>query len=435
MLARYPGVLVTGVVLMLFSVRGASAVYPATTRSGAIASRRREIRTCICVLSALLALFVQGCASIPERTPLSEENYAESRVLGMSGLRHWGDEVLLLVDDLPDEPTLAEMQAALPGFVGREVRVLAISGGGADGAFAAGLLNGWSASGERPEFTVVTGISTGALIAPFAYLGPDYDHVIEGFYTQYSTKDLLEERGWIRLLLGGEAAFDTSRLRARIAGYIDESMMEAIAAEHRRGRYLLIGTTNLDAARPVIWDIGAIAESDKPGALDLIHDIILASASIPIAFPPVLIEVESGGKVYDEMHTDGGVSRQSFLFSLQAPEDSFRNLNIIGQGRAYLIRNSKLEIPWQPVDRKMVDIAGRSANSLVHTQGLGDLYREFIGAQKFDFDFNLAYIPSTFKAESREMFDRDYMRKLYTLAYELAVDGYPWAKIPPGLGP
>ncbi len=378
-------------------------------------------------------LLIQGCSSLPERTPIPEEDYSEALVLGLPGLRYWGDEVLPLGKDLPPEPTLEDLRAAFPGFVGRELHILAISGGGASGAFAAGLLNGWSAFGDRPEFTVVTGISTGALIAPFAFLGPDYDHYLAGFYNKYSTEDLVEQRGWLRSLIGGEAVFDTSRLRARIAAYVDAELMEAIAAEYRRGRYLFIGTTNLDAARPVIWDIGAIAASGRPGALDLIHDIILASASIPVAFPPVLIPVESGGNTYDEMHMDGGVSRQSFLFNLSAPEESFRELNIIGQGRAYLIRNSKLEMPWQAIDRKMLEIAGRSASSMVHTQGLGDLYREYLGAEKFGFDFNLAYIPSTFDAESQELFDRDYMRKLYELAYQMAADGYPWEKTPPGL--
>ncbi|MGI9265350.1 MAG: patatin-like phospholipase family protein [Gammaproteobacteria bacterium] len=379
-------------------------------------------------------LLIQGCSSLPERTPISKENYSESLVLGQSGLRYWGDEVLPLGEELPPDFTLEDLRDAFPGFVNRELHILAISGGGANGAFAAGLLNGWTKSGDRPEFTVVTGISTGALIAPFAFLGSDYDHVIKGFYTEYSTEDLVEEQGTLRSLFGGEAAFDTSRLRARIAGYVDEDVMEELAEQHRRGRLLFIGTTNLDAARPVIWDIGAIARSGRPGALDLIHDIMLASSSIPIVFPPVLINVEYDGKVYDEMHTDGGVSRQAFLFNLAAPEDSFRNLNIVGQGRAYLIRNSKLEMTWRPVNRKMLDIAGRSASSLVHTQGLGDLYREYLGAKKFDFDFNLAYIPNTFDAESEELFDRSYMRKLYALAYEMAADGFPWEKIPPGFG-
>ena len=208
-------------------------------------------------------LLIQGCTALPARTPLPEESYSETLVLGMPGLRYWGDEVLPLGEGLPPEPTLEDLRAAFPGFVDRELNILAISGGGANGAFAAGLLNGWSAHGDRPEFTVVTGISTGALIAPFAFLGPDYDRLIAGFYTRYSTEDLVEEQGWLRSLFRGEAGFDTSPLRARIASYVNEELMEAIAVEHRRGRYLFIGTTNLDAARPVIWDIGAIASSGR----------------------------------------------------------------------------------------------------------------------------------------------------------------------------
>lgn len=379
------------------------------------------------------ALLLQACGSLPERTPLPEERYSESLVLGLPGLRYWGDEELPLGKDLPPEPTLEELQAALPGFVGRKVQYLAISGGGANGAFAAGLLNGWSVSGERPEFTVVTGISTGALIAPFAFLGPEYDPVIKHLYTNYSTSDLAEEQGWIRSLLGGEAGYDTTPLRSRIEHYFDASLMKSIAAEHREGRLLLIGTTNLDAARSVIWNIGAIADSGRPGALELIHDIILASASIPLVFPPVLIDVEAGGEVFDEMHTDGGVSRQSFLFYLSKPKETYDLLNTVGQRRAYIIRNSKLEMSWQEVNRSMLSIGGRSASSMVHTQGLGDLYREYLGAMKFNFDFNLAYIPDTFDGKSEEMFDQNYMRELFEYAYDLAVNGYPWKKFPPGL--
>ncbi len=387
----------------------------------------------ILALFGTLIFLLQGCTSLQHRTPVPEEAYSESLVLGLPDLRFWGDEVYPLAQGLPPNPTLEELQAALPGFVGREVNILGISGGGANGAFAAGLLNGWSVSGDRPEFTVVTGISAGALIAPFAFLGQDYDDVIKRFFTQYSTEDLVRKQNLVRLLLGAEAGLDTSPLRSRIASYIDEALMEAIAAEYRRGRFLLIGTTNLDAVRPVVWNIGAIANSGKPGSLDLIHDIIMASTAIPIAFPPILIDVEARGKVYDEMHTDGGVSRQAFLFNTSAPENSFKDLNIVGKGRAYLIRNAKLKRAWQPVKRTAFSIAERSANSMVHTQGIGDLFREYIAARKFGFDFNLAYIPSNFDVESEELFDQEYMRSLYAYAYELSVDGYPWEKVPPGL--
>ena len=383
------------------------------------------------IIVFVLVLVVQGCASLPDRNPLPREKYAESRVLGKSDFRWWGSEPPPVGRGLV-APTQAELQSILPGFVGREVNFLAISGGGSNGAFAAGLLNGWTASDTRPEFTVVTGISTGALIAPFAYLGPAYDHVLKRLYTQYSTEDLVKTRGWLQAITS-DASFDTAPLRSLLAEYVDEALVKAIAAEHRRGRWLFIGTTNLDAGRAVTWDIGAIANSGQPGALDLIRDVILASASIPVAFPPVMIEVEADGQRYDEMHVDGGATRQSFMFHLSGEEETYRNLNIIGTGRAYIIRNGKLESTWDAVDRQLFPIAGRSASTMIRKQGIGDLYREFIGAKKFGFDFNLAYIPSDFDADENELFDRDYMRKLYEFAYALAVDGYPWKKLPPAL--
>ena len=382
----------------------------------------------------LTTLLVQSCASLPERNPLPQDSYSQSRILGMPGFRFWADENPPFAAGLSNESTLEELRAVLPGLVEREINILAISGGGENGAFAAGVLKGWTASGQRPEFNIVTGISAGALLAPFAYLGPAYDHVIERFYTRYSTDDLIKNRSLLQTIRT-DAGFDTALLRSRLAEYVDEAVMASIAEEYRRGRLLFIGTTNLDAGRAVTWDIGAIASSGKPGALDLIRDVMLASVSIPVAFPPVLFEVEADGQIYDELHVDGGVSRQSFLFDLSAEADSFKKLDIVGKGRAYVIRNSQLESTWEPVERKLFSIGERSASSMVRSQGIGDLYREYLGALKFNFEFNLAYIPSEFEAENHELFDRDYMRQLFALGYEMASEGYPWQSSPPGLEP
>ncbi len=379
-----------------------------------------------------MALLLQSCASVTERKPLTEDNYAGSKVLGVTGFRHWAEESPHIVLDLPENPSLEQLRAVIPGLVDKELRFLAISGGGEDGAFAAGLLNGWTRAGERPEFNIVTGISAGALIAPFAFLGSAYDAVIEEFFTQYSTEDLIRARYLVQIIRS-DAAFDTEPLRVLISKYIDEAVMEAIAAEYRRGRWLFIGTTNLDAGRAVVWDIGAIANSGRAGALHLIHDVILASASIPVVFPPVMIEVEVGGETYDEMHVDGGVSRQSFLFQLSTDADSFQHLNLIGRPKAYLIFNSKLESAWETVDRRVFSIADRSVSSIVRTQGVGDIYREYLAAKKFGFDFYLASIPADFDAENKELFDRGYMQELYKLGYDKAVGGYPWANAPPGI--
>jgi hypothetical protein len=384
------------------------------------------------LITLLLVLVVQGCASVPERNPLPEEKYADSQVQGIPYARFWSDEAPPFADELMSASP-QELQARFPALVGRELIFLALSGGGQNGAFGAGLLNGWSAAGTRPEFSGVTGISAGALMAPFAYLGPAYDHVLKEVYTEYSTEDLIKKRGKLKTI-NSDAGADTAPLRALIAKYVDEAVMKAIAAEYRRGRLLYIGTTNLDAGRPVTWNIGAIANSGKLGALDLIRDVMLASASIPVAFPPVMIEVEANGQRHDEMHVDGGASRQSFLFSLALDERELaRRLETKGTGQTYIIRNARLESMWQPVDRKVFAIAGRSASSMIRTQGIGDLYREYLGAQKYGFAFNLAFIPDDFEAKPAETFDRQYMRKLYTLGYRMARTGYPWRNAPPGI--
>lgn len=181
--------------------------------------------------------------------------------------------------------------AALPA-----ARFLAISGGGDEGAFGAGLLVGWTDAGTRPEFQVVTGVSTGALIAPFAFLGTEYDRELREVYTTISSDDILSTRNVVAGVLK-DALSDTTALWRLISRYVNEQMMAGIAREYAKGRLLLIGTTDLDAQRANIWNIGAIAASGHPGALDLIRKILRASSAIPGLFQPVLIDVELTGKI------------------------------------------------------------------------------------------------------------------------------------------
>jgi hypothetical protein len=305
---------------------------------------------------------------------------------------------------------------------------LAISGGGENGAFGAGLLVGWTAAGTRPTFKLVTGISTGALTAPFAFLGSDYDDELREVYTGITGADVLEERGILAALFQ-DAMADNAPLRATIARVLDQSMLDAIAAEYKKGRILLIGTTNLDARRPVIWNIGAIAESGQPGALDLVHDILLASAAIPGAFPPVMIDVAANGKVYQEMHVDGGASTQVFVYP---PSLNVRESGVQRERRLYVIRNARLDPEWAQVERSTMSIAGRAISSLIQTQGVGDLFRIYLTAQRDGLDFHLAYIPRTFTRTLAEPFETAYMQELFQLGYDMAVKGYPWAEAPPG---
>ena len=193
------------------------------------------------------------------------------------------------------------------------VNYLAVSGGGDNGAFGAGLMNGWTETGTRPEFKMVTGVSTGALIAPFAFLGSDYDATLREVYTTMTPEKVYRARGFSAALYD-DAMADTTPLSQVIAGYADQKMFDAIAREYQKGRLLMIGTTDLDAQRPVIWNIGALAASGHPGALDLFRKILRASAAIPGAFQPVLIDVEIDGRKYQEMHVDGGAIAQLFLY-------------------------------------------------------------------------------------------------------------------------
>jgi hypothetical protein len=177
-----------------------------------------------------------------------------------------------------------------------------------------------------------------------------------------------------------------------------------------------------------------IAASGKPEALKLFHKIMLASAAIPGAFPPALIDVEAGGKRYQEMHVDGGAMAQVFVYppNLKLGETT-REQGIVRERNLYVIRNARLDPDWAEVARRTYSIAGRAISSLIQTQGVGDLYKIYTTAQRDGIAYNLAYIPKAFNAPHKEDFDTEYMRKLFQTGYDLAVKGYRWEKVPPGM--
>lgn len=366
----------------------------------------------------LLAALVSGCGSVPERNALPAELTKAATIPGIPEARFWGDEWPKFGLERFNTFSDAEFEKYFSGIYKQPHNYLAISGGGSNGAFGAGLFAGWAATGTRPEFTMVTGVSTGALTAPFAFLGSDYDDELKAVYTTTSTKDIATERGLISAVLSDSIA-DTAPLKALIAKYITSDIIEAIAREHKRGRRLFVGTVNLDAGRSVIWNIGAIAISDHPGKLELIHDIMRASAAIPIAFPPVIIPVEVDGKLYDEMHVDGGTGSQVFVYPAAIDWRKItKKLKVKGAPKVYVIRNSFLDPDYRGIQRSMLPIAGRSIDSLIRTQGIGDLYQIYALSKRDGNDFNLAYIPSTFTEKPTEGFDPVYMTKLYNLGYQ-----------------
>ena len=374
----------------------------------------------------------QGCATLKQRRPVPEAQSQIAQIPGIPTARFSGDELPPHLDKRLAE-LKSQMRTNNPEAIGRPHNYLAISGGGANGAFGAGLLVGWTEAGDRPSFDMVTGISTGALIAPFAFLGPAYDMQLKDVYTTVSTEELIKRR-WFSKIITGDSATSTEPMQKLIARYYTQQMLAHIAAEYEKGRRLFVGTTNLDNERPVFWNITAIAASGNPKALELVHKILLASASIPAAFPPVYIEVEAEGRRYDEMHVDGGTTTQVFLFPAELDlSELAEKLRVKGKSRVYVIRNSFLQPQWEAVDPKLVPIALRSISSLIRTQGVGDIFRIYIQAQNDSIDYNLAHIPTDFREKPKEEFDPEYMQKLFDLGYGLARDGYPWEKAPPGV--
>ena len=378
----------------------------------------------------LTCLGLSGCIPqiIIRHQPLPEEYADCAGIPGIPFARFWGDRV---PDHLPE--AIEHLQREWGSFASNPIDILAISGGGANGAFGAGLLVGWTAARDRPDFRVVTGISTGALIAPFAFIGPDMDAELERFYTTTSTKDILTRRNLL-FLLRLDSATDSMPLRNMLLDLFSPKVIAAIAAEHKKGRRLYIGTTHLDASRPMIWNIGEIASSNQPGVAALLADIFLASASIPGLFPPVFIKVEANGQTYDEMHVDGGTVSQVFFFppGLRAKEflKKFQIEN--NKLRIFVIRNSKLTADWITVSPRASAIAQRSIGALIRSQGKGDVNQIYLRSLRDEIEFNLAFIPQSFSLKPQEEFDSKYMRALFDLGFKQAKEGFPWQKDPIG---
>lgn len=363
------------------------------------------------------ALLLSGCG-LP-RNPVPIASISDAKVLGMSHVRYWE------VEYKPDVNIVADSSS--------DCSFLALSGGGANGAFGAGFLCGWTASGTRPNFRIVTGISTGALIAPLVFLGPEYDGIFKKCYTTVRTKDIMDVQGLLGFgimpILFGESYASTKPLQKLIAEIANEEVLAAIAREHAKGRRLYIGTTNLDAQRFVIWDMGAIASSGRSDALKLFKKVMLASASIPGAFPPVCFDVEVNGKKYDEMHVDGGVITEVFGYgSLFAGTSVHKDLCSI-----YIIRNGKLDVEFEQVPRKFFGIISRSLSTLMKAHSWNDLIRLRAVAREDGVNFNYVSIPASYNGRPKEMFDPVDMKRLFDLGFEMAKDGDKWRKSVPGL--
>ena len=394
---------------------------------------RRATRTLASVL-IFAALILQAC-SVPSRLEAVPKALVTKAVaIDTPQARYYpGEQVSEMFDEgirsLEREMRALSVadQSELP-----PANFLAISGGADEGAFGAGLLVGWTETGMRPEFKLVTGVSTGALTAPFAFLGAAYDEQLRQVYTTISAKDIYLERD-ITAVFFDDALSDTAPLFDFISRHVNDEMLAAIAREYEKGRLLFVGTTNLDVQQPVFWNIGAIAASGQPGALELVRKVLLASAAVPAAFPPVMIDVKVDGKQYQEMHVDGGAVAQLFLY----PPELGRRIEDAGmrrERRAFIIRNGRLGKDWSIVERRTLDIAGRAISTMIYISGVNDLFRLYFTAQMDGVDYNLAFIEDDFVAPpSNGDFDPVFMNALYEYGYKKGRNGYSWKKTPPHL--
>ena len=324
-----------------------------------------------------------------------------------------------------------------------EANYLAISGGGENGAFGAGLLTGWTRLGNRPEFKGVTGVSTGALSAPFAFLGPDYDRDLERVYTDISASDVMVSRGLLRGLLG-DSLYDSAPLRETIRRFVTPALLAAIAREYsEKGRLLFVATTNLDVPVGVLWNMGSIAASGHAGAVDLFAEILLASASIPGILPPVMFDIEMGGERYQEMHVDGGTVAQVVIYPPSLGGDNMLlDPAAAGPGvvealtgrprRLFIIRNARPGADQETVPRNTMKIADRAIATLIQAQGLSDLYQLYVIAQRDGIDYNVAVIPPSFTERLNGPFDQAYMRSLFAVGRDTMLSGSVWTGVPPG---
>ncbi|MEN3347582.1 MAG: hypothetical protein V7632_1217 [Bradyrhizobium sp.] len=370
------------------------------------------------LLLCSLAFALAACSSLP-RTPYTAADAASSRVLDLDGLRRYADEPAAKF-----RIEKSEKQDTSPVKT-----YLALSGGGADGAYGVGILNGWTAAGTRPAFTVVSGVSTGGLIAPFAFLGPRYDETLKEVYTSGIAESLLQDPSIVRVLFGS-GLFGNKRLRELVARYVGQDILSEVARENAKGRKLLIVTTDLDTQRTVIWDMGRIAAVGTPEALQLFRDVMAASASIPLVFPPIMIDAEGQGRRFQEMHVDGGVTAPV----LTLPDALlFRERGWPANGRLniYILVNKKLEGNFELVSNSTIDVASRSISAITQAQTRSVILSTYDFARRNRLGFNLSYIERGYPAPETQGFDTGYMRALYQYGYQKAASGRAWTATPP----
>ncbi|MEH2481199.1 putative patatin/cPLA2 family phospholipase [Nitrobacteraceae bacterium AZCC 2146] len=355
------------------------------------------------LLAICTTLFLAGCASLP-RAPLASTDRAyvpdipRARISAEDGYRAFARSK---ADTTP-------------------LTILALSGGGADGSYGAGFLKGWSASGLRPDFDIVTGSSVGSLIAPFAFLGPDYDRDLEAIFTSGVAEDLLHVAGINAVV--GSGIFKSGPMKDLIAKYANNRLVDAVAARHRKGKLLIIATTNLDAQRTTLWNMGEIAVSNSPSRFELFRAVLAASAAIPGIFPPGFINVQADGNSYVEMHVDGGVTSNI----LAVPENILTThaTSLSARSRVFVIVNGKLSPDPAFTSDLTLPIVARSFQTSVKANTRNAMIATYDFCRRNNWQFNATAIDAGKITRSGPInFDTNYMKELYAYGYAKGASG------------
>ncbi len=366
----------------------------------------------IATLAALLTL--GACGTLP-RDAFDPGALRGAAPTGLTGVRFAASDAGAAMSNA--EPIRARIEADKGDFT-----VLALSGGGANGAYGAGVLAGWTRTGHRPRFDIVTGVSTGALAAPFAFLGPDWDARMEAAYTDGGTAELLGLKALA--LFRGPSLFSAAPVRHLVETYVTPTMLKAIAAEHAKGRRLLVATTNLDTQETTVWDMGAIATRGNPEAVKLFQDVLVASASIPGVFPPVMIEMDGPGGHFSEMHADGGVMTPFFT----VPESMLLWTDPGGgvhRGALYVLINGQVGGAFGVTKGTLVGILARSWDAMSKASTRTYLAATIGFADRNGLAVRVSEIPDEAEAQGFD-FKAANMRRLFRMGYDRALAGDAW---------
>ncbi len=372
-----------------------------------------------------LSLLIAACSS-PHTLDVrvSPSNYKDVEIANSvptEPLRMWANEA-------PDFLYSAHNQTTPIKVEGEQINILALSGGGVNGAYGAGVLMGLQEKGELKDYAIITGISAGALIAPFVFIGGDAMPKMKEVMLNINDKSVLGKKNFLNTLFK-DAFTDGENLYDFIADAYPEPMIEAMAQQHRNGKRLFIGSTHFDSGELVIWNIGAIANSDLADKSELLYKVLAASASIPGVFPPQFIDVEHDGETLEELHVDGGLAAQVFFnpsnFNYQQISEA---LGLEKAPQLDVIRNGALKAPYRPLKDKGLDLVSKSVSSLTLAQTRGDLYRMKYISEINDIEMQFTYIDQDFgyAKVTKDMFDQHYLRTIYEYGFKKATQGQLW---------